>query len=186
MEIPSDAELLTRFQAGDASALDGILNRYERPLFLFLLGTLRDHHRAEDALQETFVQALERLRDVDPEHLKGWLFTVAYHQAMLSKRRQAARQRHFPVAGDAAEEKLMKGDDPAAVALAQEAAEQCRKLVDQLPEKQRELIRMRMYEGKRFRDIADELGCPLNTALARMHQALKKLREMGDFSGVEQ
>src|SRR5262249_28223979 len=51
-----------------------------------------------------------------------------------------------------------------------------RQLLEQLPEGQREVIRQRVYEGKRFREIAATLGCPLNTALARMHEGLKRLR----------
>src|SRR5215813_8318877 len=89
----SDAELLARFRCGDDAALEHLLERYEAPLFQFLVGMLRDHHQAEDVLQETFVRALERLDGVDPEHLRGWLFTVAYHQALLARRRQKARQR---------------------------------------------------------------------------------------------
>ena len=54
----TDAALLARFRGGDASALDPLFARYEEPVFRFLFGVLRDHHAAEDALQETFVQAL--------------------------------------------------------------------------------------------------------------------------------
>src|ERR1700730_17088836 len=94
----SDAELLSRFRAGDNAALEVLFERHETPLYCFLLGVLRDSHQAEDALQETFVRALERLDGVDPEHLRGWLFTVAYHQAMLLKRRGGVRPK--PLAGD--------------------------------------------------------------------------------------
>src|SRR6516164_10732287 len=91
MAEPADALLLSRFQSGDVRALDELLARHEAPLFQFLVGMLRDHHLAEDVLQDTFVRALERLDGVDPDHLRGWLFTVAYHQAMLSKRRERIR-----------------------------------------------------------------------------------------------
>src|SRR3984893_16256810 len=87
----SDAALLLRFRSGDALALDALFERYESSLFQFLLGILKDPHGAEDALQETFVRALSRLDGVDPDHLRGWLFTVAYHEAMLVKRRNRAR-----------------------------------------------------------------------------------------------
>ena len=63
----SDPELLARHGAGDPSALDALFERHETPLYCFLLGILRDPHQAEDALQETFVRALERLDGVDPE-----------------------------------------------------------------------------------------------------------------------
>src|SRR6266436_2912010 len=97
----ADAELLARFRAGDDGALESLFERHEGPLYCFLLGMLRDTHQAEDALQETFVRALEHLDGVDPEHLRGWLFTVAYHQAMLLKRRGGVRGvRPKPLAAD--------------------------------------------------------------------------------------
>src|SRR5271166_2629504 len=83
-----DGDLIASFRSGEARSLDVLLSRYETPLFQFLIGILRDHHQAEDALQETWCRALERLDGVDPDHFRGWLFTVAYHQAMLCKRRQ--------------------------------------------------------------------------------------------------
>ncbi len=171
----SDAELLTRFRAGDDSALEALFERHEAPLYHFLLGMLRDSHQAEDALQETFVRALERLDGVDPDHLRGWLFTVAYHQAMLLKRRIAARQRRqgaAPSASGTADS--LPG--PLACAERQDDAGRLRELLERLPPAQREVIRQRIYEGKKFREIARDLDCPLNTALARMHEGLKRLR----------
>jgi RNA polymerase sigma-70 factor (ECF subfamily) len=180
MEGRSDAELLTRFRRGDDRALDELFERYERSLFLFLLGMLRDHHRAEDALQETFVQALLKQDGVDPGHLRGWLFTVAYHQAMLTRRKLAVQQRHFPRAASSASDRLPdRSPDPAQTAQIGDDADWCRALLQQLPEPQREVVRLRLYEGKRFHEIAAALGCPLNTALARMHQGLRRLRSLG-------
>jgi RNA polymerase sigma-70 factor (ECF subfamily) len=168
----SDAELVRRFLAGEASALEELFERYEVPLFQFLVGMLRDHHQAEDALQETFVRALQRLDGVDPDHLRGWLFTVAYHQAMLARRKQKGR-RAYPLEGN---DQPDGGSRPDERAERRENASLLRGLIEQLPPGQREVIRLRVYEGKRFRDIADSLQCPLNTALARMHEGLKRLR----------
>lgn len=171
----SDAELLSRFRAGVATALDELFERYETPLHCFLLGMLHDPHQAEDALQETFVRALERLDHVDPEHLRGWLFTVAYHQALLLKRRQSGRLKHVrPVAEEPETADLTPG--PVEALVQADEAKRLRELLDQLPAAQQEVIRQRVYEGKKFREIAEALGCPLNTALARMHEGLKRLR----------
>jgi RNA polymerase sigma-70 factor (ECF subfamily) len=170
-----DAELLTRFRSGDASALDVLFERYETQLFQFLFGVLRDHHQAEDVLQETFIRALERLDGVDPAHLRGWLFTVAYHQAMLAKRRQKPR---LPVFQQSNGTVADPSPGPWFQVQAQDDARRLRELLDQLPANQREVIRQRVYEGKRFREIADALNCPLNTALARMHEGLKRLRKL--------
>jgi RNA polymerase sigma-70 factor (ECF subfamily) len=174
MNDEPDAMLIARFRGGDESALNAILTRYEVPLFQFLFGILRNHHQAEDALQETLVRALEHLDGVDGDHLRGWLFTVAYHQAMLVKRRQnkvrfaSVEPQEFPVSDTEA--------GPLLHAEQQDDARRLRELLEQLPPNQREVIRQRIYEGKRFREIAAALGCPLNTALARMHEGLKKLR----------
>jgi RNA polymerase sigma-70 factor (ECF subfamily) len=169
----SDAELLIRFHAGDESALEVLFERYESPVFQFLVGMLRNHHQAEDVLQETFVRALERLEGIDPDHLRGWLFTVAYHQAMLAKRRQKRKQpgpipspNGVPDPHPGPLQHVAQDDD----------ARRMRELLEQLPAGQREVIRQRVYEGKRFREIAADLDCPLNTALARMHEGLKRLR----------
>jgi RNA polymerase sigma-70 factor (ECF subfamily) len=170
MRDTSDARLLTRFRDGDEAALDALLVRYEAPLFQFLVGLLRDHHQAEDALQETFVRALERLDDVDPEHLRGWLFTVAYHQALVLRRRSRTR------AADPLTEAAATDADPGELAARADEAVRLRRLLGLLPAAQQEVIRQRVYEGKRFRDIAEDLCCPLSTALARMHEGLKRLR----------
>jgi RNA polymerase sigma-70 factor (ECF subfamily) len=169
----ADGELLARFRSGDDTALEAICVRYESALYHFLLGLLRDHHWAEDMLQETFVRALERLDDVDPQHLRGWLFTVAYHQAMLAKRRRKGRPQ-----APAPQPANLLDPDPGPIELAEQRddARRLRELLEKLPALQQEVIRQRVYEGKRFRDIAAAMGCPLNTALARMHEGLKRLK----------
>jgi len=169
----SDAILLARYCSGDTLALEILLARYEAPLFQLLIGMLRNHHQAEDALQDTFIRALERLDGVDPDHLRGWLFTVAYHQAMLLKRKQKSRPAQPLEEGH----KAIDGQPgPEAQAELQDEVGRLSHLLDRLPPAQREVIRQRVYEGKRFRDIAATLNCPLNTALARMHEGLKRLR----------
>ena len=176
MADSSDAELLLRFRAGDERALDDLFERHEAPLYCFLLGILRDTHQAEDALQETFVRALERLDGVDPDHLRGWLFTVAYHQAMLTRRRGAGRCRILSGSDTSVESVCDREPGPRDQAEKGDDARRLRDLLERLPPQQREVIRQRIYEGKKFREIAVALGCPLNTALARMHEGLKRLR----------
>jgi len=169
---PTDAALLARFRAGDDAALDPLFVRYEGPVFRFLFGILRDHHRAEDALQETFVQALRHADAVNPETFRGWLFTIAHQQAMLSKR----KEKRLPAQADdlALLGLVAAPGDPGAA----DDARRVRELLDLLPDSQRAVITARVFEGKKFREVAAALGCPLNTALARMHDGLKKLRQL--------
>jgi RNA polymerase sigma-70 factor (ECF subfamily) len=181
MSEAADATLLARFQAGDDQALTELLIRYEGPLFQFLLGMLHDHHQAEDVLQETVIRALERLDGVNPDHLRGWLFTVAYHQAMLAKRRQKSRPAYA-----LAESIEVPTPQPGPFQQAEQQDDLARLhyLLEQLPAAQQEVIRRRIYGGQRFKEIAEDLNCPLNTALARMHEGLKRLRSLWENDNV--
>jgi len=172
MSTATDAELLEGFRHGNAQSLEALFERYESELFGFLLGILRHTDQAEDALQNTFVKALEKLDGVDGDRLRGWLFTVAYHQAMLLRRRQreAVSLEHQPLCDPL--------PDPLFLVQRNENAARVRELLNQLPDGQREVIRQRVYEGKKFREIADALRCPLNTALARMRDGLRRLRRL--------
>lgn len=171
----TDAELLARFRAGDAAALEPLFARYEEPVFRFLFGVLRDHHAAEDALQETFVQALRKVDAVAADTFRGWLFTVAYRQAMLLKR----KGKRLPTqASDVALAGLVGDDAADARAGLADDARHVRELLELLPAVQRQVIAARVFDGLAFREIAAKLGCPLNTALARMHDGLHKLRQL--------
>jgi RNA polymerase sigma-70 factor, ECF subfamily len=174
-DVSTDVALLARFRGGDSSALEPLFIRYEGPVFRFLFGVLKDHHAAEDALQETFVQAIRYADAVAPDAFRGWLFTVAHRQAMLIKR----KEKRLPAQANDSVLLGLVGDSPADEGA--DRADDCRRvreLLDLLPAPQRAVIVARMFEGKKFREVAASLGCPLNTALARMHEGLKKLRQL--------
>lgn len=171
-----DAALLDRFRAGDEAALGTLYERYEGPIFRFLFGMLKDRHRAEDALQETFVQAVRKAEGVTSESLRGWLFTVAHQQAVLLKRKEKRVPAGIDLAGLLG---LPSHDESPAMAAARASeASVALGLLAELPAAQQTVIRLRLFEGLRFREVAERLGCPLNTALARMHDGLKRLRTM--------
>ncbi|MCI0701907.1 MAG: RNA polymerase sigma factor [Planctomycetia bacterium] len=171
----TDAELLARFRSGESDALELLFARYEGPVFRFLFGVLHDYHQAEDALQETFVQAIRKAELVAPDTFRGWLFTVAYRQGMLLKR----RSKKLPAQADDLILLSLVGDEPAdARATLGDEARRVRELLSLLPDGQRAVISARVFEGLTFREVAATLGCPLNTALTRMHDGLKKLRQL--------
>lgn len=175
-EVPAttDATLLARFRSGDEEALGILYERYEGPVFRFLFGMLKNRHRAEDALQETFVQAVRKSEAVNPESFRGWLFTVAQQQAALLKRKEKRVPSRIDLPG------LLglpsRSDEPATVYSRGADAKMVMSLLAELPDAQQAVIRLRLFDGLRFREVAERLGCPLNTALARMHDGLKRLR----------
>jgi RNA polymerase sigma-70 factor (ECF subfamily) len=139
----------------------------------FLVGLLRDPQLAGDVLQAAFAKALEVGNTSREETRKGWLFRVAYHEAMAVRRRQTIDQRAIEKLHHRQGEQQPKAAEPL---IRRESAVAVQAAVEQLPAAQRQVVRMRMYEEKTFAVIAEELGIPLGTALGRMRSALAKLR----------
>ena len=150
-----------------------LFERYEGPVFRFLFGVLRYHHQAEDALQETFVQALRYADAVDPAIVPR----LAVHRrlpagdaAEAESRRSRARpaggpgrgRRRTSWSGRGAGRRPAGGDRVAGGVAEQEAGSDP----------------PAGYDGLKFREVAERVGCPLNTALARMHDGMKKLRDL--------
>lgn len=170
--IEADTALLARFRAGDGSALGALFDRYEGPLFRFLFGMLKDRHKAEDALQETFVQVLRFAEAAGAESFRGWLFTVAHRQALLAKRRAKVSLAESLLGALAA-----RDESPEDAAARADDARLLTELLAKLPSSQRAVIQLRVLHGLKFAEIAARLGCPLGTALARMHAGLASLRQ---------
>jgi RNA polymerase sigma-70 factor (ECF subfamily) len=148
----------------DPATVAELYARYGVELQRFLVGLLRDSQLAADALQATFVKLAEHGHKTREESRKGWLFRVAYHEAMLLRRRQAiddaalrrtAWDREF--VGESAEAERSKQKR---FSWFGRRSTNCRK---------QRVERMRVYEDKTFAAIAAELGIPLGTALGRMH-----------------
>jgi RNA polymerase sigma-70 factor (ECF subfamily) len=162
--------------------VQAVYEQYSEGLLHFLIGVLRDNAAAEDACQLTFMRLVEKGHLLQqPSAMKAWLYQVAFNEALLMKRRQATGQRHqesmawyyqlcsqskLPENGSIVSQGLIR----------EENIEQIRQAIDELSDVQREVVRKRIYEGKKFRQIADELGVPLATVLSRMQMSLKKLK----------
>lgn len=137
---------------------------------------------AADVLHATFAKLVEHGHTVREEGHKSWLFSVAYHEALALRRRRAvevnavrriaadglAEQGRRDFGGiQTAEERLIRW----------ETVERVRRAIEQLPAEQRQVVRMRITDQKKFAEIARELQLPLGTVLSRMQLALAKLRK---------
>jgi RNA polymerase sigma-70 factor, ECF subfamily len=174
VEQSTDSDLLIRFRAGDDSALSLLFSRYEGEIFRFLIGMLRDHHQAEDVLQETFILAIRKSEQVSPQTLRGWLFTVAHQQAVLAKRKQKRYSSFVELFGIL--DVSSSQNNPEYQAIQKDDSAKALALLSQLPDMQQSVIKLRIFEGLRFQDLANRLDIPLGTALARMHDGLQKMR----------
>jgi RNA polymerase sigma factor (sigma-70 family) len=175
----------------DPAAVTALYECYADELRLFLTGVLRNADLADEALQNTFAKAVESGHTAHEESIKGWLFQVAFHEAVLLRRRGQVHERSLRAMarGQGAQSdgrqvgKQAGGgrfDSPDDRLVRSELVEQVQKALAELPADQRQVIQMRIYEDKTFAAIASELSAPLGTVLTRMRLALKRLsRRLG-------
>ena len=164
-------------------ASDAIKQLYEQhatELNAFLLGVLRDRDLVSEALQATFVKAMESGHTARADTIKGWLFRVAFNEAMSIRRRQTIHQKAIsklswlqPGATTAGGSNSIQGGFERACH--KETVERIRAAIGQLPDEQQHVVRARIYDQQKFADIASELGVPLGTVLTRMRLAVTKL-----------
>ncbi len=158
----------------DSVVIAALYHEHAGELRHFVLGVLRDHDLTADVLQNTFSKAVETGHTVRAETFKGWLFRVAFHEAMAVRRRQGIDGRAL--------ERLAwisagVSQGPEETICRSETVERVRRALEQLPDEQRKVVNMRIYGQQKFAAIAKELGLPLGTVLTRMKLAVEKLRQ---------
>lgn len=179
----TDEGLLKRMRANDPAAADALVGRYAEPLLRYLQ-RLVGEEQAEELHQQTWLSVLGNLDQFKPSAgggaaggspFKAWLFRIATNKAndlWRSRGRERVAKEGLRLVIEAT----------AAPAWARaERADAERKLIHavaRLPETQRQVLALRYYSDMKFVDIAKLLGCPLNTALGRVHKALGKLRQL--------
>jgi RNA polymerase sigma factor (sigma-70 family) len=181
IDIQSDEQLVQRLRAGESPAGEVLVKRYHEPLMRYLQRLARSDHLAEELHQQTWLSVLDHLDKFDaasaPGGFKAWLFRIATNKAN-DHWRSRGRERH------ATEGLRLITDDSAPEAghrlQGTEQEQKLRKAIQQLPESQRQVLMLRYYSNLKFVEIAHMLGCPLNTALGRMHKAVLKLRQLMD------
>ena len=181
----TDELLLGQLRRGDARAGEKLVLRYHEPLLRYLRRLTGQTQMAEDLHQQTWLSVLEHIEKFDPSSavggFKAWLFRIATNKTndlWRSKGRERAvhaelRQAAEPEAPPAGH-RMQGMEDEAAL----------RDAIGRLPEAQRQVLLLRYYSGMKFVEIADVIGCPLNTALGRMHKAMLKLKELMEQSAV--
>jgi RNA polymerase sigma-70 factor, ECF subfamily len=173
----SDEVLVDRLRNGHAEAGEELVNRYCRPLLRYLQNLVRSDQLAEELFQQTWLSVLDHVDKFESGGggFKAWVYRIATNKAndhWRSRSREKSAREGM---------KLAFESETADAGFPVEEAEQVVKLrsaIEKLPENQRQVLLMRYYSGLKFVEIAQSLGCPLNTALGRMHKAVRKLREL--------
>jgi RNA polymerase sigma-70 factor (ECF subfamily) len=185
----SDQELVRMYISGDEPAFETLVNRHQQQIFSKILFIVRDSDLANDLFQETFIKVINTLKGGkynEEGKFLPWVLRIAHnlsidHFRRGKKMKMTRSTEEFDVFDtirhpDAdIEQELVEAD----------IHQDLRALLSNLPEEQQEVVRMRIEMDLSFKEIAEETGVSINTALGRMRYALINLRRMMEENGVQ-
>lgn len=168
------AELMVAYQGGDMAAFEALWEELADELLVFLRALTRDHHRAEDLLQETFLQLHKARHTYLPGRpVRPWVYAIARNVFLMAYRAAKRRQAH---------ERVAEGELPDVPVLPEALASDGRKDLAQflarLPELSREVLLLHHVAGLSFREVGEVLGLSEGAAKVRAHRALEQLRRL--------
>jgi len=172
-----ELRLIERARAGDASAIEGLVRRYQGSLHAFLLRRCGRPDLAEDLVQESFVRVLRSLDRFDPRfRFSTWLFTIG--RRLLVNHFQKMRPAYD---SEIVESWRGDGTPPSDPVIERERRESVLTLVEHAMEglnpRQREIVRMFHEQGRQIPEIARELGIPEGTIKSHLHRARRRMQE---------
>lgn len=174
--VASDGELIQRAAGGDRSAFELLYQRYARPVFGLALRRLGDRGRAEDAVQETFASIWRSASSYRPDRGPGapWLYAVARNAIVDRARSRADLPSEIPETPD-------EGAGPADQAEQSWVSWRVHRALEELPEREREVVTLAYWSGLSQSEVAEFLGLPLGTVKTRTRAALAHLADiLGD------
>lgn len=182
-KVTTDDKLVELFCAGQNEAFDELLLRYKDRLYSYITYIVKNSDMADDLFQETFVKAIVTLRQGRYQangRFYAWLTRIAHNLLMD----QFRTERNVSLVY----EEETEGNSNALYDIVtqnreneisnEQVLKDVRRLIDHLPETQREIVMMRYYQNMSFKEISDLKGVSINTALGRMHYAILNMRKM--------
>jgi len=173
-----DQDLVAAFIKGEDEAFEGLMAKYQRPLFYLVRAMVRDTEEAKDITQDAFIKAFNNLHRLKKrDQFKSWLFKIAVNRVRDHFRSKKEKEEFDP---------SMESDLPSLEArcIQIDLKEKIREEMDGLPSRQKEVFILRIFQDLDFKEIAQILEIRSKTARAHFHFALKKLREQLRKKGV--
>ena len=186
----SDEELALLYAKGNNKAFDELLLRTKDKIFTYITYMVKDEDLANDLFQETFIKAIMKLRNNQYSTTGKFVFWITRiaHNVIIDHYRDLKGE-HIVEQGKNNDLQNMKGssvlDSYRESELVNEQVKRdVVKLMNALPDTQREVVYMRFFQEMSFKEIAEETGVSINTSLGRMRYALINLRKMTRQHGV--
>lgn len=178
----TDQQLIHLYMEGDANALATIVTRYKDKIYTSIYLLVKDKYLSEDIFQDVFIRIIDTLktgRYTDEGKFLPWAMRIA-HNMCVDHFRKVKRTPTIKTSDDRDIFEVLNFSEPGAdhKMMNTQSQDKVRKMVDLLPEDQREVIILRHYADLSFKEIADLTNCSINTALGRMRYGLINLRKM--------
>lgn len=183
VQVLSDQVLLKQYLAGNQQAISELIERHSRRVRDYIHMMVKDRDVAEDIFQETFIKAVRVIDDgryTDNGKFLSWILRIAHNQvidhfrARKQTRAVTEAEAGYDVLGSLRFAEKTVEDELVGAQIERDV----RALVELLPAEQREVVMMRYFAGASFKEIAEQTGVSINTALGRMRYALINLRRM--------
>ncbi|MBO7073438.1 MAG: sigma-70 family RNA polymerase sigma factor [Bacteroidales bacterium] len=189
-DMLNDKELMLRYRDGDVASFQILVDRYQNKIFSYVLMLVKDKQLADDIFQDTFLKIIRTIKaGVYKEEGKFIQFAMRIaHNLIIDHFRKAKR---LPMVDPTKEDYDMLDNarfmDPSIEEqlVTEQTYDDVRKMIEFLPDEQREVLVMRMYDDMSFKEIAEATNVSINTALGRMRYALINLRKMAKEKHVE-
>lgn len=183
---PTDEDLVLAFQAGDTSAFDLLVRRWDRKIQGAAFRVLGSDDEARDVSQEAFLKAFRSLGAFKREaRFSSWLYQIALNLCRDRLRRRKGREM---LSLDVLEDNGHSLPGPAPTALdlvqARDLARVVADAVRQLSDEQREAVILKEYQGLTFPEISEVLGVPVSTVKTRLYRALSQLKTLLEARGL--
>ncbi|MBE6269318.1 MAG: sigma-70 family RNA polymerase sigma factor [Bacteroidales bacterium] len=189
-KVMTDDMLVAHYLDGNSKAFDELLNRHKDRLYSYIFFLVRSREVAEDIFQETFVKAIVNMQQgrytADDNKFYAWLTRIA-HNLVIDLFRQERNENQ--ISNDEVDIDLFnnqaysEGTIESRIVNTQ-VLKDVRRLVDYLPDNQREVIYMRFYQSLSFKDIATITGVSINTALGRVRYAILNMRRIAEEKNI--
>ena len=185
----SDEELVALYSEGNNQAFDILLDRYQSKLYSYILCSIQNPDLANDLFQETFVKAIIHLRNgkySESGKFYHWLTRIA-HNLIVDQFRCEKNQHTLAcdeIGYDFLNKLSMSEMQDSQTAGMEQTYRNVELLIENLPENQKTVIKMRFYQGLSFKEISAVTGVSINTALGRMRYALFNMRRMATEQGL--
>ncbi|MBF0577886.1 RNA polymerase sigma factor [Dysgonomonas sp. GY617] len=185
----TDEELVISYSIGNNLAFDELLLRHQKNVYNYIYFIIRNREMAEDVFQETFIKAITTIKQgryVENGKFRAWIMRIA-HNLVIDYFRQERNEN--TVSNDETEIDLLNNANLCEGTIEDQLIygqilQDVKKLIQYLPESQREVLEMRYYQGLSFKEISEQTGISINTALGRMRYAILNIRKMAEENGI--